>query len=160
MIITSIAEYYDKAASIATAVKTFLYGVFIFLNIDVDIVKILAILMAIDTVLGVFKAIRLKKKISFKLLVWGMITKVSILIVPMILALVAKAMSFDFSWFVNAVLNILVLSEAFSAITNIISIKEGKSIENADFITKLLHAVRDGLAKLINKLFDTINPKE
>ena len=113
--------------------------------------------MAVDTVLGIFKSIRLKRKVSFKKLIWGMITKVSILIVPMVLALVAKALSFDFTWFVNAVLNILVLSEAFSSITNVISIKEGKEIQNTDFITKLLHAIRKGLSSLINKLFNTIN---
>jgi toxin secretion/phage lysis holin len=151
---------FGKLTEIAMTVKTFLYGVFLFLDIDTDIVKILAILMAIDTVLGVFKSIRLKRKVSFKKLVWGMVTKTSVLIVPMILALVAKALSFDFSWFVNAVLNILVLSEAFSSITNIISIKEGKELENTDFITKLLHAVRTGLSNLINKLFNIINPQD
>ena len=151
---------FGKLTEIAMAVKTFLYGVFLFLDIDTDIVKILAILMAVDTVLGIFKAVRLKRKISFKRLVWGMITKVSVLIVPMILALVARALSFDFSWFVNAVLNILVLSEAFSAITNIISIKDAKELENTDFITKLLHSIRAGLSKLINKLFNVINPED
>ena len=89
-----------------------------------------------------------------------MITKISVLIVPMVLALVAKALSFDFTWFVSAVLNILVLAEGFSAISNIISIKEGKQIENQDFITKLLHGIRAGLGKLINNLFNTINPEE
>jgi hypothetical protein len=78
----------------------------------------------------------------------------------MILALVAKALSFDFTWFVSAVLNILVLAEAFSAISNIISIKEGKQIENQDFITKLLHSIRIGLSNIINKLFNTINPED
>jgi cobalamin biosynthesis protein CobD/CbiB len=152
--------FFGKIAEVTATVKTFLYGIFIFLDIDVNIVKILAILMAIDTVLGVIKSIRLNRKVSFKRLVWGMITKVSVLIVPMVLALTAKALSFDFSWFVNAVLNILVLSEAFSAITNVISIKEGKELQNTDFITKLLHSVRNGLSSIINKLFNTINPED
>lgn len=154
------STFTTRIGEILATVKTFLYGVFLFLDIDTDIVKILAILMAVDTVLGVFKAIRLSKKISFKKLIWGMITKISVLIVPMILALVAKALSFDFSWFVAAVLNILVLSEAFSSITNIISIKEGKELENHDFITKLLHTVRGGLTKIIEKIFQTINPDD
>lgn len=138
------------------AAKTFLYGVFVFLDINVDTVKILSILMAIDTILGVFKVIRLGNKFSFKKLIWGMITKVSVLIVPMVLALTAKALNFDFTWFVSAVLNILVLAEAFSSITNIISIKEAKELENTDFITRLLHKVRQGLSTLINQLFGTI----
>lgn len=160
MMMDSTLTFYDKFVAGLATVKTFLYGIFMFLDIDVNIVKILAILMAIDTVLGIFKAIRLKKKVSFKILIFGMITKVSVLIVPMVLALTAKALSFDFSWFVNAVLNILVLSEAFSAITNVLSIKEGKPIENADFITKLLHTIRLGLGNMINRLFNTINPED
>ncbi len=160
MMIDLESPFFGKATEAITTVKTFLYGIFLFLDIDVNIVKILAILMAVDTVLGIFKAIRLREKISFKKLIWGMVTKTSVLIVPMILALVAKALSFDFTWFVNAVLNILVLAEAFSSISNIISIKEGKQVENQDFITKLLHGVRKGLSNLINKLFKVINPEE
>ena len=160
MMINIESPVFGKTAEVITYVKTFLYGLFVFLDIDVNVVKILAILMAVDTVLGIFKAFRLKQKVSFKKLVWGMITKTSVLIVPMILALVAKALSFDFTWFVSAVLNILVLAEAFSAISNIISIKEGKQIENQDFITKLLHSIRIGLSNIINKLFNTINPED
>lgn len=160
MMIDIESPIFGKTAEVIAYVKTFIYGIFMFLDIDVNTVKILAILMAVDTVLGIFKAIRLKQKVSFKKLVWGMITKVSVLIVPMILALVAKALSFDFTWFVNAVLNILVLAEAFSSISNIISIKEGKQIENQDFITKLLHSVRVGLSRIINNLFNTINPED
>tara|TARA_R110000737_G_C14624761_1_gene494673 strand:+ start:67556 stop:68044 length:489 start_codon:yes stop_codon:yes gene_type:complete len=160
MMIDLESPIFGKTAEVITYIKTFLYGIFLFLDIDVNIVKILAIIMAVDTVLGIIKAIRLKQKVSFKKLVWGMITKVSVLIVPMILALVAKALSFDFTWFVNAVLNILVLAEAFSSISNIISIKEGKQIENQDFITKLLHTIRIGLSNMINRLFNTINPED
>ena len=160
MMINLDSPYFGKTAEVMAYVKTFLYGIFLFLDMDIDIVKILGILMAVDTALGVIKALRLRQKVSFKRLIWGMITKISVLIVPMVLALVAKALSFDFTWFVSAVLNILVLAEGFSAISNIISIKEGKQIENQDFITKLLHGIRAGLGKLINNLFNTINPEE
>lgn len=147
----------SKFMDILGGIKTFLYGIFIFLDLDVDTVKILAIMMAIDTVLGVLKALKLGNKISFKKLLFGLITKASVLIIPMILALTAKALSFDFTWFVNAVLNILVIAEAFSSITNILSIRQGKNLENGDFITKLLHSVRNGLGKLLNSLLDQVN---
>lgn len=155
-----VTQAIAKATDYVTAIKAFIYGVFLFLDIDIDIVKILGILMAIDTVLGIIKTVRLGKKFSFKILIWGMITKVSILIVPMILALVAKGLSFDFRWFVNAVLNILVVAEAFSSITNIISIKENKELENSDFITQLLHNIRKGLHKVITNLFSTISQED
>jgi toxin secretion/phage lysis holin len=156
----TMESIFERLGDYTLGLKAFLYGIFMFLDMDVDIVKILGILMAIDTFLGIVKALRLNKKVSFNILLMGMITKVSILILPMILALVAKALTLDFSWFVNAVLNILVLSEAFSSVTNIISIRQKRDIKNTDFITKLLYAVRDGLGKLINKLLTSINPED
>lgn len=155
-----IQSFFKAATEGFVTAKTFIYGIFIFLDLDIDIIKILGILMAVDTVLGILKAIKFKKQVSFKVLMWGMVTKMSVLVVPMILALVAKSLSFDFSWFVNAVLNILILSEAFSAITNILSIKQNKEIENTDFIAKLIHAIRNGLGGLINKSLTEINPED
>lgn len=155
-----IESIFTRLGEYSLGLKGFLYGIFIFLDMDVDVVKILAILMAIDTGLGIVKAIRLGNKVSFGRLLMGMITKLSILILPMILALVAKALEFDFTWFVNAVLNILVLSEAFSSVTNIIAIKEKRDIQNTDFVTKLLYAVRNGLSTLIDRAFKVINPED
>ena len=55
-------EASSKFGGAITAIKTFLYGMFVFLDIDVDTVKILAILMAVDTVLGIIKSLKLKNK--------------------------------------------------------------------------------------------------
>jgi len=142
------------------SIKTLIYGAFIALEIDVNVVMVLAYLMLADTIVGLIKAGRLEQTISFKKLIWGMITKVSVLIVPMVLALVAKGLSFDFKWFVNAVLDILVVAEGFSVISNVIAIKEKKEVENSDIITKLLNAVRNGMARIINGLMNTIDPKQ
>lgn len=142
------------------SVKTLIYGVFVALEIDVNVVIVLSYLMLADTIVGVIKAVRLGETISFKKLIWGMVTKVSVLIVPMVLALVAKGLSFDFKWFVNAVLDILVVAEGFSVISNVIAIKEKKEVENSDIITKLLNAVRKGMARIINGLMNTIDPEE
>lgn len=151
-------EFLGEAADYWLAFKGFLYGAFIFLSIDVNVVSLLAILMTLDTFLGVVKTFALGNNFSFKKLIFGMTTKVSVLIVPMILALTAKALSFDFTWFVNAVLDILVVAEALSAITNVISIKEKKELENTDFITKILKKVRNGLAGVFSGLSNQIDP--
>lgn len=141
------------------SIKTLIYGMFMALEIDANVVLILAYLMLADTVVGVIKAGRLGETINFKKLLWGMITKVSVLIVPMVLALVAKGLSFDFKWFVNAVLDILVVAEGFSVLTNIIAIKEKREIENSDIITRLLGVIRNGMMNVINGLMNTIEGK-
>jgi toxin secretion/phage lysis holin len=158
--IEHMESIFERLTEYSLGFKGFIYGLFVFLDMDVDVVKILAILMGIDTFLGMVKAIRLNKKISFNVLLLGMISKLSILILPMILALIAKALHFDFTWFVSAVLNILVLSEGISAITNILSIRQKKEIKNEDFITKLLYAIRSAYGTLIDRAFKAINPED
>lgn len=148
----------SKYMDTLTVVKTFIYGVFVFLDINADVVQILAILMGIDTILGIIKTFVLNKRFTFKKLLFGLLSKAAVLIVPMILALTARALSFDFSWFVNAVLNILVVAEAFSSISNVISIKEKKELENSDFITILLKRIRNGLRTIMKNLTNTIDP--
>lgn len=139
-------------------IKLGLYFIFGVLSVDINIVKWLSILMVIDTVLGVAKAVYVHKlKFTFKKLLWGIVSKATILLIPMILALVALALGFDFKWLVEIVLKILVVSEAISSITNILSIKERKNIENTDYISKLLHAIRYFFARYLDKLFEKLN---
>jgi len=154
---TYISQSSEILADYWYEIKTVLYLVFVFLNIDFDIVKLLSILMFTDTLLGVIKAIYINKiKFTFRKLLWGIVSKATILLIPMILALTSLALGFDFVWLVHIVLKILVVSEAISAITNILSIKERKNIENTDYISKLLHIIRNFLVKTIDKLFKQI----
>lgn len=139
----------NEHSGIVQIISFIFYGGFVFLGVDMAVVAILTGLMAIDTFLGIIKAVRLRQLVSFRILLWGMITKLSVLVIPMVLALTAKGLSFDFRWLVVAVLNILVVAEGFSCITNILSIKSKKKIENVDYITLMLHNIRQVLSKMI-----------
>jgi len=152
-----VAQKTDWLADYWYEIKMVIYAVFAFLQIDLDIVKILSVLMVIDTILGVIKSLYINKlQFSFKVLLWGIVSKSTILLIPMILALVALVLGFDFKWLVEIVLKILVVSEGISSITNILSIKERKNIENTDYISKLLHGIRDTLNNIISKLFSNL----
>lgn len=142
--------------NIIKPLKDFAYVIFIFLGMKTDVVKILFILMTIDSILGIVKALVLGQRFSFKKLLIGMTTKLTLLIVPFILALMAKALSFDFYYFVVAVMNIIVVSEGISCVTNIISIKTKETVENADYMTRLLQAIKNGLHNQITKLLKII----
>lgn len=146
----TIADFWQE-------IKTAIYLLFVFLNIDMDIVKILSALMLIDTSLGIMKSLYLKElKFTFKKLLWGIVSKSTILLIPMLLALVSLGVGYDFKWIVDIVLKILIVSEAISSITNILSMKEKKNIENTDYVSKLLHAIRDFLKKTIEKLIKKV----
>lgn len=127
--------------------KTVIYAFIIFIGMKTGSVKVLAILMAIDTFLGMIKAIRLGRKFSFKILAWGIVAKLSILIIPMVLALIGKVLLFEFTYFVIAIINIIIVSEGISCITNVLSIKNNKNIENTDYVTKVLNLAKKALSK-------------
>ena len=142
-------------------VKTILYGVFIFLDIKIGTVKVLFYLMIIDSFLGIVKSLRLGNKFDCRVLIWGMVAKLSLLFIPFNIALIAKGLEFNnFTMFVTITMNILIVNEGISVITNILSIKLKKTIENNDYITLLLHKVRDFLIKFINKMLGDIDEKK
>ena len=147
-----ITSLYADFPSVVNYIKSAIYGLFIFLGIPMDLVSTLGILMGVDTILGVAKSLKLDEKFSFKILLWGAITKVSVLLIPMVMALVAKGLGFDFIWLPVAVMHVLIVNEGLSSITNILSIKSGTKIENTDYVTSLLKAIRKGLANIINNL--------
>lgn len=153
---------FDILCKYANEVKAAIYGAFIFLNIDADIVHILTLLMLLDTVFGIAKAFVLGDKISFKILFFGLTTKSLILLIPMTLALVGKGLkAYDFTPLVDVVLKILVVSEGLSIFTSMYSIKTKKRVENIDFVTMLLSSIRKGLMKLIQMWLGQIeNPNE
>ncbi|MGD2113424.1 MAG: phage holin family protein [Acidobacteriota bacterium] len=137
-------------------VKSLLYALFVYLGIKTGIVKVLFLLMVIDSVLGVIKAFRLGQKFSLKRLGWGMVSKLSILVIPMIVALMAKGLSLNFNYFVVAIIDIIIVNEGISCITNILAIKTKKQIENTDYITKMLEAIRRAFMSIIQRLLCAI----
>lgn len=153
---------YEVLCKYADQIKAVIYTAFVFLNIDVDIVKILIALMFLDTCFGIWKAIVLNNKVKFKTLYFGLTTKTLVLLIPMTLALVGKGLkTYDFTPLVDITLKILVVSEGFSIFTSMYVIKIKKEVENVDLISMLLSSIRKGLLKLINFWFGQLeNPTE
>ncbi|MFZ0599507.1 MAG: hypothetical protein WAM46_21140, partial [Flavobacterium sp.] len=62
-------------------------------------------------------------------------------------------------WFVTIVMDLLIVSDGISIISNIIAIKTKKQVENFDAMTLILKSVRDRLIQLFKRLLITIDPK-
>ena len=118
------------------------YGVFVYLDIPLDIFNILITFILLDTCFGVLKAYRLSQNVRMKLLLWGLCLKISILLLPLIVALLAKGVRLDFVLFVDIVIRILILSEAYSVFGNIYAIKNKKELKKMDIISMALIAFR------------------
>lgn len=134
--------------------KTAIYLSFIYLNIDTDIVKILMLLMAFDTGSGVLKSWKLGKHFEFKVLFFGLCSKLVILLIPMVVALVSKGVSksYDMSPVLDVVLKVLVVSEGLSTISNFYVFKTGKDVKNIDIVTMLLSALRKWMLRFIESI--------
>jgi len=147
---------YEIICKYAGEIKAALYTTFIFLNID-----ILILLMIFDTAFGVTKSLVLGDKVSFKILFFGLSTKMLVLLIPMTLALVGKGLNYDFTPMVNVVLKVLVVAEGISIFTSMYSIKTKQKVENIDFISMLLNSIRKGLTKILKMWLGQIeNPEE
>jgi len=144
-----LAEYWYE-------LKAFLYLIFVSLSIDIDIAKTLSLLMIIDTVLGVSKTLRIKKiTFDFKELLWGIVSKCTVILIPILLAVTALGLGFDFTLLVNVVFKILIVNETISALTNILSIKKRKNIKNTDYVSLLIYKLKNFLKNIVNKLLKT-----
>jgi hypothetical protein len=56
-------------------------------------------------------------------------------------------------------MDLLIVSDSISIISNIIAIKTKKEVENFDAMTLILKSIRDRLIQLFKKLLVTIDPK-
>ena len=150
----------NKVLEHANEIKLLVYGMFIYLEMEIEIVKILFFLMVIDTVLGIVKTIVLNKKFSFKTLALGFVSKLAVLLIPMALALMSKGLNYDFKWFVTLVMDLLIVSDGISIFSNAIAIKSKKEVENFDAITQLLRATRMALIALFKKFLNNLDTTE
>ncbi len=118
------------------------YGVFAYLDIPIEIFNILVTFILLDTFFGTLKAWRLGQNVMFKILLWGFCLKISILLLPLIVALLAKGLQMDFILLVEVTIKILILSEFYSCIGNIYAIKNKKELSKIDIISLLLISFR------------------
>jgi hypothetical protein len=137
--------------------KTGLYGLFVYLEIDIDMIKVLGVFLLIDTVSGILKTIRWNfKKFSFTRLLWGVVLKLGILIIPLIVAFLGKGLQYDLGFGVEISIKILILSELFSFAGNFYTLRTGIVLKDIDFISLALLSIRAGAKKQIDKLLKLI----
>jgi hypothetical protein len=137
-------------------IRIALYSIFIYLKIDLDFVNILLILMAGDTAFGLMKSARMGVRFSFDTLIWGILIKCLILLIPMVLALTGKGLKLgDFTPIVNTLFRIFILSETFSILTSIYVIRAKKNIKSVDFVSMSILWVRQVLLNMATNLINS-----
>lgn len=119
-----------------------------YLGINAEAFMLFAVLLAIDYMTGVAKANIIGEPITSAKMKYGVISKLSILIIPLVLAVVAKIVGADFAFVLLVGINILAISEAYSIIGNIYTIKTRETLPEYDAIGAIGRKLRRILEKM------------
>ena len=138
------------------ATKLGLYGAFAYLDVPIEIFTILITFIGFDTFLGALASIRMGKEFNFKILLWGFCLKIGILILPLIVALLAKGLEMDFKFLVVLTIKILTVAEFYSCAGNIYTIKNKKRVNKIDVISMMLISFRKFARKFIQSNLEKI----
>jgi len=135
---------------------------FEFLHITDMQFYILWVLMVLDFILWIWKQYVVNKQeiTSHKAWLW-VIKKVSTLIVFLSIALMFRWIWIDWDFYLNAIISIFIMSETYSVIQNVYTIRTWKLITEYDAISKVLMFVSWMIWKAMdNKIDDLSNKKK
>ncbi|WP_373069820.1 phage holin family protein [Sulfurimonas sp.] len=120
----------------------------VYLDIEVETYSIYAVLLIIDLFTGWIKAGKLGEPRTSVRMKYGILTKLMLLLMPIVLALGAKAVGVEFKTILDVCMTILVLSEVYSIIGNMYTIKSGGELPEYDAIAMIGGKIRTFLIRL------------
>ena len=119
-----------------------------YLSINSEVFFLFSLLLLIDYITGVLKARCLEQAITSNKMKYGIISKMSLIFVPIVLAIGAKALDTDFSEVLLVGINILVISEVYSVIGNIYSMRTKLELPEYDAIAIIGKKIRNFLIRM------------
>ncbi len=112
-------------------------------GLDQEAFAIFGALIAVDFVTGISKARALGQSITSNRARYGILSKASLLILPLVIALGAKGIGQDagplFAWMIN----LLIVSEVYSILGNIYAVRTRKELPEWDVISLMGQKIRD-----------------
>ena len=123
-------------------------SVLAYLNIEKEQMMLLAILLVIDYLTGLHKARMLGQSITSNKMKYGCISKLLLLLVPIVLAIGAKSAGADFDFALFVGVNILIISEIYSIIGNIYSSRTKEELPEWDAVSIIGKKIRNTLLRI------------
>lgn len=117
-------------------------------GLDAIALQCLTALIVIDLITGVTKTISIRKKPTSTRLANGVFSKLVLLFLPVCVAIAVKGLGLDYKVLIDTTLSILILSELYSIVGNIYTIRTKKEVEEFDAVSMLLKVIR----KYINRI--------
>lgn len=122
-----------------------------FLGLSMESFVILAAFMVLDTFLGVVRVgvVHGPTAIKSYRLISGLLSKLTIILIPLVVAYTGKGVGLDLHHVASGALSILILSHAYSIFGNIHSIRLRKDVYEFDAISWLLTRLQTMIERLI-----------
>lgn len=137
--------------SILTIIKNLGYIPAIFIGLSVESYAVLAIFMVFDTILGIARTyiVHGGKEISSARLTSGIISKLSIILIPLLMAWGGRGAGVDLAMIAQATLGMLILAELYSILGNIYAIRLREDVYEFDAVSWVLRRVQLGVERLL-----------
>lgn len=103
---------------------------------------ILAVLMIMDTVVGICAAWRIGEDVTSRKLTIGIVGKFLTLLIPLTMALMVKAMGKEYTILLNTGVTLLVISEGYSVISNVYCYRKGIRLPEIDGVSIIAASIR------------------
>ena len=99
--------------------------IFMTLNIPIEQVGFLLGLVFVDSFFGVIREVKLKSPLSWSRFIWGISSKLAILLIPFVVATFGLVFKVNLVYLVQLFIYIIAANDVISVITNIASIRSG-----------------------------------
>lgn len=143
-----VTEGFATLKLIYNMIAVMIASIFTWLGLDGEVFMVFAVMLAFDYVSGVGKAHRLGHSITSQKMKYGVISKFSLLLIPLAFALAAKGVKIDGEDVFYVGMNILIISELYSIIGNVYAIKTKEELPEYDAVASLGRKIRTILIRL------------
>lgn len=122
-----------------------------YLHLSPESAAVLGVLIVTDVVTGVVKSATLRgwRSVRSSIMERGLVAKSLIVIAPATVAVAGKGVGVDLSSLAQSIISVLILSEAYSIIGNLYSVRTGQETHEFDAVAYVLQQVKEVLKKFI-----------
>lgn len=114
-----------------------------YLNVSIEPFGLFALLLILDYITGIMKAKRLNESITSNKMKYGLASKLILLLIPLTVAIAAKAVDADSHYILLGGMYILILSEAYSIIGNVYAFNKKEELPELDALAVLAKYIRN-----------------
>lgn len=141
--------------------KILFMGGFTYLGLQVDQFSILAFLIAMDVLTGAMKHAIIHKNFQSSALIFGVVKKGSLALIPITMALMANGLNHEFN--VDSILFVtmaaFIVGEGWSVIENVFTLYTGKDRDAANPMTFIIEQIQNKISKISEVILNSDSNK-